>query len=133
MFLRLFATATLALAVVATAAPRSDWRLVWHDEFDGATLDVTKWVRETGGGGWGNDELEFYTDRPENARVENGQLVIEARQEPFRGRQYTSARLKTQGLGAWQYGRVAARMRIPSVQRLWLAFWLLGDQIARDR
>jgi len=131
MFLRLFATATLALAVVAPAAPRSDWRLVWHDEFDGATLDVTKWVRETGGGGWGNDELEFYTDRPENARVENGQLVIEARQEPFGGRQYTSARLKTQGLGAWKYGRVEARMRIPSGQGLWPAFWMLGDQIAR--
>src|SRR5712664_551768 len=102
MFLRLLASATLALAVVAPVAPRSDWRLVWHDEFDGATLDVTKWARETGGGGWGNDELEFYTARPENARVADGQLVIEARQEPFGDRQYTSARLKTEGWGAWK-------------------------------
>src|SRR5437879_10468047 len=122
MFLRLLASAALALAVVAPAGPRSDWRVVWHDEFDGTALDATKWVRETGGGGWGNDEVEFYTDRPENARVVNGQLVIEARQEPFGGRQYTSARLKTQGLGAWQYGRVEAGMRTPRAEGLLLAF-----------
>jgi len=131
MFLRLLASATLALAVVAPAAPRSDWRLVWHDEFDGTTLDATKWVRETGGGGWGNNELEYYTDRPENARVEGGQLVIDARQEPFGGRLYTSARLKTEGLGTWKYGRIEARMRIPRGQGLWPAFWMLGSQIAQ--
>ncbi len=127
----LLASATLALTVCAPTAPRAGWKLVWHDEFDGAALDITKWVRETGGGGWGNNELEFYTDRSENARVESGQLVIEARQEPFGGRPYTSARLKTESLGAWKYGRVEARMRIPRGQGLWPAFWMLGDQIAQ--
>src|SRR5256885_7017749 len=106
------------------------WRLVWHDEFDGAALDATKWVRETGGTGWGNGELEFYTDRVENARLENGFLVIEARAEPFGNQAYTSARLKTQGLGAWKYGRIEARIQIPRGQGLWPAFWLLGDDIA---
>src|SRR5437016_12262111 len=93
MFLRLLASAALALAVVAPAAPRSDWQLVWHDEFDGTSLDATKWVRETGGGGWGNAELEFYTDRPENAHIDAGYLVIAARRETFGNRDYTSARL----------------------------------------
>ena len=88
------------------------WRLVWHDEFDGAALDTTKWVRETGGTGWGNGELEYYTARVENARLENGYLVIEARHEPFGNQAYTSARLKTQGLGAWKYGRIEARIEI---------------------
>jgi beta-glucanase (GH16 family) len=104
--------------------------LVWHDEFDGAALDSTKWVHDTGGGGWGNGELEFYTDRPENARVEHGYLVIEARRERHGDRQYTSARLKTQGLGAWRYGRVEARIALPRGQGLWPAFWMLGDDCA---
>jgi beta-glucanase (GH16 family) len=88
-------------------------------------------VRETGGHGWGNAELQFYTDRAENARVENGHLVIEARREPFENREYTSARLKTQGLGEWQYGRVAARIQIPRGQGLWPAFWMLGADIGQ--
>ncbi len=135
---RLFlASATVTLAVCgptttrrtdAPAAPSRNWSLVWHDEFDGPTLDRTKWVWETGGGGWGNNELEFYTARPENARVEDGHLVIEARQEPFGNRQYTSARLKTQGLAAWKYGRIEARIRIPRGQGMWPAFWMLGGR-----
>jgi beta-glucanase (GH16 family) len=135
----------LSLALVAmclTLACRADqqanasqtppaWLLVWHDEFDGAVLDTTKWVRETGGNGWGNAELEFYTDRVENARLENGYLVIEARHEPFGNQAYTSARLKTQGLGAWKYGRIEARIQIPRGQGLWPAFWMLGDDIGQ--
>ena len=109
--------------------PLPPWRLVWHDEFDGTALDTTKWVRETGGNGWGNGELEFYTNRVENARVENGYLVIEARREAFGNQAYTSARLKTQGLGAWKYGRIEARIQIPRGQGLWPAFWMLGDNI----
>src|SRR5690349_3029143 len=73
------------------------WVLDWHDEFDGKTLDRTKWVPETGGNGWGNQELEFYTDRPDNVRVDGGNLVIEARKEDYGGRHYTSARIKTAG------------------------------------
>jgi len=108
---------------------RPSWQLVWHDEFDGTALDAGKWVRETGGDGWGNGELEFYTDRTDNARLEGGQLIIEARRETFSNRDYTSARLKTQGLGAWRYGRMEARIQIPRGQGLWPAFWMLGDNI----
>lgn len=114
----------------ASASPPA-WQLVWHDEFDGAALDTTKWVRETGGNGWGNGELEFYTDRVENARLENGYLVIEARQEALGNQAYTSARLKTQGLGAWKHGRIEARIRIPRGQGMWPAFWMLGDDISQ--
>jgi len=95
---------------------RPRWQLVWHDEFDGTTLDAGKWVRETGGDGWGNAVLEFYTDRTENARIEGGSLIIEARGDTFGNRDYTSARLKTQGLGAWRYGRMEARIQIPRGQ-----------------
>jgi len=115
----------------STPTPVPAWRLVWRDEFDGTALDTTKWVRETGGTGWGNAELEYYTNRPENARVENGFLVIEARQEQFGNQAYTSARLKTQGLGAWRYGRIEARIQIPRGQGLWPAFWMLGDNIGQ--
>ncbi len=108
---------------------RPDWRLVWHDEFDGSAIDATKWTLEIGGHGWGNAEKVFYTNRPENARIEDGQLVIEAHNEKFINRTYTSTRLKTQGLGAWQYGRIEARIRIPRGQGLWPAFWMLGDNI----
>ena len=107
------------------------WQLVWQDEFDGAALDTTKWVRETGGHGWGNNELEFYTDRVENSRLENGSLVIEARSEAFGNQAYTSARLKTQGLVAWKYGRIEARIQIPRGQGLWPAFWMLGDNFSQ--
>ena len=116
-------------ALAAPAAGPPQWRLVWHDEFDGPVLDATKWVRETGGDGWGNGELEFYTDRVENAHIDAGYLVIEARRESLATRGYTSARLKTQGLGAWKYGRIEARIQIPRGQGLWPAFWMLGDDI----
>jgi len=111
--------------------PPPPWQLVWHDEFDSTALDTTRWTWDIGGNGWGNAELEYYTNRVENARVDSGALVIEARQESFGGRSYTSARLKTQGLGAWKYGRVEARIQIPRGQGLWPAFWMLGDNIAQ--
>jgi beta-glucanase (GH16 family) len=113
-----------------TESSRPPWQLVWHDEFDGTALDAGKWVRETGGDGWGNGELEFYTDRTENAHTAGGNLIVEARRETFGNRDYTSARLKTQGLGAWRYGRMEARIQIPRGQGLWPAFWMLGDDIA---
>jgi beta-glucanase (GH16 family) len=132
----------LSLAVAVSAAlvacqsdagapdPRPGWRLVWQDDFDGPALDASKWVRETGGDGWGNAELEFYTDRPQNARIADGHLVIEARREQVGNREYTSARLKTQGFGSWKYGRIEARIQIPRGQGLWPAFWMLGDNCA---
>jgi len=116
---------------------------VWSDEFDGpagSSFDATKWVAETGGGGWGNQEREFYTTRTENVALDgNGHLVITALAEPATTTdtcwygicRYTSARIKTKGLFAQTYGRFEARIRIPRGQGLWPAFWMLGDNIDR--
>jgi beta-glucanase (GH16 family) len=113
----------------------ASWVLTWSDEFDGAdgsAPDPKKWTAESGGGGWGNRELEYYTARQANTRVEKGNLVIEARQENFTGpdgvsREYTSARLKTEKFFAQKYGKFEARIRIPKGQGMWPAFWMLGD------
>ena len=111
----------------------TDWTLVWSDEFkqaDGTPPDPAKWGCETGGNGWGNNELEYYTARTNNARIEDGQLVIEALKEDFRGRKFTSARLLTQGKWSWTYGRFEARMKLPRGQGIWPAFWMLGTNLA---
>lgn len=108
------------------------WELVWSDEFEGDKIDPANWTYDIGGWGWGNGEAQYYTDRPENARVENGLLVIEARQERFEDNLYTSARLLTQGLQAFQYGRIEARIKVPSGTGTWPAFWMLGDSFGRD-
>jgi beta-glucanase (GH16 family) len=108
---------------------REGWNLVWQDEFDGDTLNEQNWTFDLGGGGWGNAEWEKYTNNPENVRVENGNLIIEARKENDPSAPYTSARLKTQGLQSWVYGRIEARIKLPSGQGIWPAFWMLGDDI----
>lgn len=108
------------------------WTLVWADEFaqaNGSSPNTSKWAYDIGAGGWGNNELEYYTSRTNNVRIENGQLVIEARQESYMGSSYTSARLKTQGKASWAYGRMEARMQIPRGQGIWPAFWMLGTNI----
>uniref|UniRef100_A0A7C1FI67 Glycosyl hydrolase family protein n=1 Tax=Caldilinea aerophila TaxID=133453 RepID=A0A7C1FI67_9CHLR len=105
------------------------WELVWSDEFDGQALNSANWVAEIGAGGWGNNELQFYTDRLENLRIENGILVIEARKEVHRGSPYTSARIKTQGKQVFQYGRIEARMKLPTGKGIWPAFWMLGETL----
>ena len=117
------------------AAAQPNWVLTWSDEFngpDGSSPDPAKWVVQSGGNGGGNKELEYYTSRTRNVRQENGNLVIEATKERFTGpdgveRNYTSARLKTEGRFSQQYGRFEARIQIPSVQGAWPAFWMLGD------
>ena len=106
-----------------------NWQLVWSDEFDSTSLDLTSWTRETGGNGWGNNELEYYTDREENSYLEDGNLIIKAIQESYGDRSYTSARLKTQGKRLWQYGKIEARMKLPYGQGIWPAFWTLGENI----
>jgi beta-glucanase (GH16 family) len=108
-------------------------KLVWADEFDKAGLpDTTKWAYETGGNGWGNNEKQFYTSRrPENARIENGKLIIEARKEAYQGNQYTSARLLTRGKQTWTYGRIEARAKLPKGVGTWPAVWMLGTNLAR--
>ncbi len=101
--------------------------LVWSDEFNYTGLpDPSKWTCEEGGHGWGNNELQYYTrDRAENARVENGFLIIEALKENFGSREYTSARLVTTGKGDWLYGRVEARAKVPGGRGTWPAIWML--------
>ena len=114
------------------------WTLRWSDEFnaaDGSLPDPSKWKYDIGGSGWGNRELEFYTNRPENAKIQDGKLVITARSEKYGGadglqRDYTSARLKTQTLFAQTYGRFEARIKIPAGEGVWPAFWMIGNDIA---
>jgi beta-glucanase (GH16 family) len=115
-------------ALVAGASPFAgahDWQLVWSDEFHGRI--GPDWVFETGAGGWGNNELEYY--RRANATVENDALVITAKREDFGGAHYTSARMKTQYHKTWHYGRMEARIALPAKQGLWPAFWMLGSDI----
>ena len=126
-----------AIAQRPMILPAGEWMLTWSEEFssaDGSAPEASKWTYDLGGGGWGNQELEAYTSRRENARIQNGNLVITARREKFAGtdgiaRDYTSARLKTQDLFSQAYGRFEARIKIPNGQGIWPAFWMLGNDI----
>lgn len=114
-----------------------NYQLVWEDNFTGATgqsPDAGKWAFDIGIGpgndGWGNQELQYYTNRPENVALDGkGNLTITARSESFGGRSFTSARLKTQGIFSQKYGRFEARMKMPWGPGIWPAFWMLGDNI----
>ncbi len=119
------------IPTVTAKAADTGWNLAWSDEFNGTSIDTSNWKFETGGGGWGNNELEYYTNRSDNARIENGNLVIEGRKESYNGASYTSARLKSQGLRNWTYGKVEARMKLPAGQGIWPAFWMLGENISQ--
>jgi beta-glucanase (GH16 family) len=110
------------------------YTLVWQDEFEGEEIDDSKWSFDLGDGcdrgicGWGNNELQYYTDSPENAYVSNGRLVIKAKRELplYLGQyQYTSARMVTKNKGDWTYGRMDVRARLPEGQGLWPAAWML--------
>ncbi|WP_108869645.1 carbohydrate-binding protein [Aquimarina aquimarini] len=116
----------LFLILISPSAISQNWNLVWQDEFtNGISHD---WVFETGNNsGWGNKELQYY--RQENANVENGKLVITAKREDFGGQQYTSARMKTQGRKKFKYGKIEARIAMPTGQGLWPAFWMLSSNI----
>jgi len=103
-----------------------DWPLVWADEFEGMEINPQIWTRQLGASGWGNNELQYYTDDSENAFVTGGQLHIEAIQENLQGSNYTSARLITNDLFEFKYGRLEARIKIPMGQGIWPAFWMLG-------
>lgn len=125
-------TTTLAAPEPIPVEPPDGMELVWSDEFDGDTINPENWTYDIGGWGWGNGEAQHYTDRPENARLQNGLLVIELREERFEDSYYTSARLKTQDRQAFQYGRIEARIKVPSGVGTWPAFWMLGDKFGRD-
>jgi beta-glucanase (GH16 family) len=138
LFTLIILSSAAALGDLSPAsAPQTNYVLVWSDEFsaaNGSLPDSSKWIMETGGGGWGNHELESYTNRARNAHVQNGNLVITAHKETYKGadgitREYTSARLKTLGLFEQKYGRFEARIKIPRGQGMWPAFWMLGNNI----
>lgn len=118
----------------ATATPTPDstsWNLVWSDEFDqpdGSAPNPEKWNHQTGGSGWGNGELQYYTNSIKNSYIENGMLVIKAINEYEMGRNYTSARMTTMLKGDWTYGRFEIRAKLPNTQGIWPAFWLLPSR-----
>ena len=138
----LFTTFALASMISFTSCDTDETQtvatfsnLTMSDEFDveGApNSDI--WSFETGTGidGWGNNELQYYTDRPENVTVQNGLLVITALKEEYNGASYTSARLITKGKFKQAYGRFEARIKVPGGSGLWPAFWLLGENFDLD-
>ena len=108
-----------------------EWQLVWSDEFDTDELDESKWSYQYGTGrdegltGWGNNELQYYTDREENIYIEDDMLHIVAHEERYEGMNYTSARIRTKDKGDWQYGRFEIRAKMPEGQGIWPAIWML--------
>lgn len=115
--------------------PQRNWEMTWSDEFNGnagTSPDASKWTYDigTGNSGWGNQELQYYTSRPENIAMDgNGNLVITARKEIFNGAPFSSARIKTKGLFAQAYGRFEARLKTPYGPGIWPAFWMLGANV----
>ncbi|MCR5886505.1 family 16 glycosylhydrolase [Hymenobacter sp. J193] len=126
---KLFTTfcGALALAGATQVAQAQTYQQVWADEFNGSIS--SSWVFETGGGGWGNNEKQYY--QRANATVNGTDLMITARRENVGGLPYTSARMKTQGVKQFTYGKIEARIKMPLGQGLWPAFWMLGANIGQ--
>ena len=110
----------------AAAEPMlGEWVMVWNDEFDSPDIDRTKWNHVVAGGGFGNNESQYYTDLPENSFIQDSCLVIQALKRAYKGQHYTSAKLFTQGKGDWTYGRFEIRAKLPFGQGLWPAIWMM--------
>lgn len=112
---------------VAVEHTWGEYQLVWSDEFDGTNLNTDVWNIEVNGSGGGNQEKQYYTDRPENLRVEGGNLVIEARKEEYNNREYTSARINSRDKRYFKYGKIEARIMFPKGGGTWPAFWMMGN------
>lgn len=124
--------ATTLLACTGSIASAQSYELVWSDEFDGNQLDTSSWEYMIGTGtsyglpaGWGNNELQYYTNFTSNVEVSEGTLKINARQQSFGGRNYTSGRIRTMGMHDFLYGKFEARIKVPSTTGIWPAFWML--------
>lgn len=128
---------TTAGPVEGGSSPMKNWKLVWNEEFDGkngSPVDTGKWTAEIGNNsGWGNSELQYYTDSTANCVQQDGNLVIKALKERKDNFDYTSARIKTQGKFEFQYGKVEMRAKLPKGQGIWPAFWMLGNDIGSVR
>lgn len=110
--------------------PPGEWTLLWSDEFDGTDVNTDNWEFQIGNGcpdlcWWGNNELQYYTSRPINVRISDGNLIIEAHEESYAGHDYTSARLRTYQKNEFIYGKFEARIKLPRGQGMWPAFWML--------
>lgn len=113
--------------IMTQSTEGSKWSLVWADEFNQEEIDTTKWTYDVGNWGWGNDELQYYTaNRKENARIENNNLIIEARKADM-GEKWTSARLTTRGKVSFLYGKIEFRAKVPPYKGNWAAGWTLGN------
>ena len=110
-------------------ASGADWNLIWSEEFNiDGPIDTTRWHLETGTGsnGWGNNELQYYTDKPENAYIRSSNLEITIRRQDTAGKKFTSARLITLNRFSFQYGKVEARLKVLKGKGMWPAFWMMG-------
>jgi len=128
VFVLLFVTCVSCLTIPP------GYKLVWSDEFngaDGSPPDLTVWYPESGGDGWGNNELEYYTNRVKNAFQHNGSLIIQALKEDYGGKGYTSARLDSANSKSFLYGIMAARIQSSMADGFWPAFWMMGVQFPR--
>ena len=153
--LRKAGTLTAALLLLGAAPPvepvlapldGAGWSLVWADEFEGDSLDLTKWTPEVSCWGGGNNERQCYTDRPDNIAVEGGMLLLKAKQERFAGparppeiadnpnptlvQSHTSGKVRTIGKHFWRYGRIAVRAKVPPGQGTWPAVWMMPEDNA---
>lgn len=112
--------------IIWLSGASQNYQLVWSDEFDvPGSPNADKWSFEIGAGGWGNSELQYYTNRQENARIENGHLVITARKESYSGAVYTSARMVSRNKGDWKYGKIEVRAKLAGGKGSWPAIWML--------
>jgi beta-glucanase (GH16 family) len=125
--MKLFILSFCVIVFTSGCMNKSAPRLIWNDDFNytGAP-DTTKWSYDLGGHGWGNNELQYYTNNSKNVRVENGNLVIEARKDSLENRAYTSTRIVSKKKGDWLYGKIEVRAKLPKGKGTWPAIWMLS-------